>query len=497
MSNRTGVLEKRMMKFAEFDLDDQIIQSLDNAGYSECMPVQARTLEHTLQGKDVFVQSQTGTGKTAAFLVSVFSMLRNDTLRGKKALIIAPTRELAAQIEKEAILLGDNLNLGICSFYGGVGYGRQEHYLKMGVDIMIGTPGRILDFKKSGKIDFKQIGIFVVDEADRLFDMGFLHDITTMFRSLRPASERKTMLFSATLSREVRMIAREYMNNPVEIELTPEKITVDAIAQELFHVSKDEKINLLLGILKKEKPKNALIFTNMKEEARIVAERLRHNEYPCEFLSGDLPQGKRSRILEEVKCGKISLLVATDVAARGIHINNLELVINYDIPEHCENYVHRIGRTARAGKTGKAITLACEDYIHGLKPIEQLTNCKIPVSFADSDYFVEDSSADMSFRKIKHNNPQNNYSSRSSSRRRRSSSARQNSDYNANRNRSSNNSRTEQQTHQHRRNDAVLRSNKQHTNKTAPKPAIINNVVEQKQTKKTNWLQKAMIKIFG
>jgi ATP-dependent RNA helicase RhlB len=395
------VQEREQMKFCEFDLDDQIIQALDNAGYSECMPVQEQTLAHTIKGKDVFVQSQTGTGKTAAFLVSIFALLRGE-LKGKKALIIAPTRELAVQIEKEAILLGRNLGFNICSFYGGVGYGRQVHHLAQGIDIMIGTPGRILDFKKSGKINFKEIGIFVIDEADRLFDMGFLPDITTMLRSLN--ADCKKMLFSATLSREVRMIAREYMDNPAEVELCPEKVTVDTITQELYHVSKSEKMNLLLGILKKENPRTALIFTNMKDEARVVAERLRHNGFPCEHLSGDLPQKKRSRIVDEVKNGKISLLIATDVAARGIHIDDLDLVINYDIPEHCENYVHRIGRTARAGKTGKAVSLACEDYVHGLKAIEQFIGFKIPVMFADSELYLQDSSAGISFRKSRHRN---------------------------------------------------------------------------------------------
>ncbi|MFP4165042.1 MAG: DEAD/DEAH box helicase [Chitinispirillaceae bacterium] len=387
------------MTFSKFDLDEQIISSLEDAGYSEPMPVQDQTLEHTLAGKDVLVQSQTGTGKTAAFLISVFALLRSGKLKHNRAMIIAPTRELAVQIEKEANLLGNGLDLGICSFYGGVGYGRQESYLSKGVEIMIGTPGRILDFKKSRKIDFSKIGMFVIDEADRLFDMGFLPDITEMLRSLPPCEERMTMLFSATLSREVRKIARTYMKSPVEIELAPERITVDGITQEIFHVSSSEKMNLLLGILKKEKPSNALIFTNMKGAARVVAQRLRHNGYPCEYLSGDLSQGKRSSVVEKVKSGDIRYLVATDVAARGIHIDDLELVVNYDIPEHCENYVHRIGRTARAGKSGKAISLACEDYVYGVKPIEQFTNMKIPVGNPDSELFVEDSSEGMTFRR--------------------------------------------------------------------------------------------------
>jgi len=469
------------MKFSEFDLDDQIIQALEEAGYSECMPVQEQTLAHTIKGKDVFVQSQTGTGKTAAFLVSIFALLRGE-LNGKKALIIAPTRELAVQIEKEAILLGHNLGFNICSFYGGVGYGRQEHHLAQGVDIMIGTPGRILDFKKSGKINFKEIGIFVIDEADRLFDMGFLPDITKMLKSLN--AECKIMLFSATLSREVRMIAREYMDNPAEVELCPEKVTVDAITQELYHVSKSEKMNLLLGILKKENPRTALIFTNMKDQARVVAERLRHNGFSCEHLSGDLPQKKRSRIVDEIKEGKISLLIATDVAARGIHIDDLDLVINYDIPEHCENYVHRIGRTARAGKTGKAVSLACEDYVHGLKSVEQFIGFKIPVMFADSDLYLQDSSAGISFRKSRHRTPE-----RSSV---RTSSRRNFSDRKVNRNPKPGRSNNTE----NRRLDKIQRPQR-HSQQPLQRLSTESRPVEQSSKKKTGWLQKAVIRLFG
>jgi len=387
------------MKFSEFNLQSEIIEALDAANYTDCMPVQAQTLEHTLVGKDVFVQSQTGTGKTAAFLVSIFALLRSGTLKHSKALIIAPTRELAVQIENEANLLGYNLGFGICSFYGGVGYGRQEQCLADGVDIMIGTPGRILDFKQSKKIDFSKIGIFVIDEADRLFDMGFLPDIIEMLRSLPPCSERKTMLFSATLSREVRKVAREYMDQPAEIEIAPEHVTVDAITQELYHVSNDEKMKLLLGILKNENPSSVLVFTNMKGEARVVAERLRLNGFPCEHISGDLPQSKRSRIVEQVKSGELKYLVATDVAARGIHIDDLALVVNYDVPEYCENYVHRIGRTARAGKSGKAITLACEEYVYALEAIEQYIGKKIPIAFAGAEAYAEDCTEGMVFRR--------------------------------------------------------------------------------------------------
>ncbi|KMQ52928.1 ATP-dependent RNA helicase RhlB [Chitinispirillum alkaliphilum] len=473
------------------------------------MPVQKQTLHHALQGRDVLVQSQTGTGKTAAFLVSIFALLRSGKLKHSKAMIIAPTRELAVQIEKEALLLGHNLGLGICSFYGGVGYGRQQSFLSKGVDILIGTPGRILDFKKSKQIDFKEIGIFVIDEADRLFDMGFLGDIIEMLRSLPPCSERQTMLFSATLSREVRKIAREYMHEPTEIEIESERVTVDAITQELLHVSSSEKMNLLLGILKKEAPNNALIFTNMKDQARIVAQRLRHNGYMCEHLSGDLPQGKRSRIVEQVKNGKIRYLVATDVAARGIHIDNLELVINYDIPEHSENYVHRIGRTARAGKSGKAISLACEDYVHGLEPIEKLTNIKIPVNFADSDMYLEDTSAGINFkrneRNRKNNQNRNSSPSRNSNRNSSSSESRQaGAKFNSNRgnyrkqNGSDNSHASKSRNYKSGHKTANRAKNHSHPQANTSKQNSTASVLHKTPApKKSSWFKRTAMKLLG
>lgn len=507
------------MQFSEFGLDEKIVESLTRAGYSESMPVQEQALQYTLQGRDVFVQSQTGTGKTAAFLVSIFALLRGDTLKDKKAMIIAPTRELAVQIENEANLLSEGLDLRICSFYGGVGYVRQEQYLQNGVDIMIGTPGRILDFQQSGKINFKQIGIFVIDEADRLFDMGFLPDITRMLRSLSSDSSRRTMLFSATLSREVRGIAREFMDNPAEVEITPEHVAVDAVSQELYHVSMDEKMSLLLGVLKKENPKNALIFTNMKYEARTVAERLKRNGYPCEYLSGDLPQGKRSKVVDDVKKGKVSYLVATDVAARGIHIDDLELVINYDLPEHCENYVHRIGRTARAGKTGKAVSLACENYIYGLQAIEDFTKVKIPTKFADAAMFVEDKSAGENFsqfrqkkRSTSRDNGRSGRSGRSNTTRRPSSDHRSDR-MKTSQGQASRPDRTVERTrHEPRRTPPVTtrrdhpesfrpagNHNQRTTTRSAPK--IVQPVAPQHQKaaskQKKTWLKKVVRKIFG
>ncbi len=387
------------MKFSEFNLDPKILKGIEKAGFEECMPAQERTFTETLiGGKDVCVQSQTGTGKTAAFLIPIFELLLNhESFQKKKALVIAPTRELAVQIEKEAVIIGHYLDIKIGCFYGGIGYATQEKALEQGVDLIIGTPGRLIDFGEQRKLDFSKVGILVIDEADRLFDMGFLPDIRKMLRKMPPFHSRRTMLFSATLDYRVKELAWEHMNEAVEIEISPEKITVENITQELYHVGLPEKMPLLLGILKKENPRNALIFTNTKHMAHEVSKRLNHNGYNTHYIMGDLPQKTRLKIIEGVKSGKIKYLVATEVAARGLHIEGLDLVLNYDLPTESESYVHRIGRTARAGKSGKAISFACEKYVYGLEAIEALTQTKIPVIWPDEDLFVEDKSAGMRF----------------------------------------------------------------------------------------------------
>lgn len=371
------------MEFMSLNLSNEVLSGVDKAGFVKCTEVQERVLPTSLKGRDVMVQSKTGSGKTAVFLLTVLERFI-ESERKSKALIIAPTRELAVQIEEDAKLLSsgiDGYNVGC--FYGGVGYKEQDDELKKGVDLYVGTPGRLIDYAKNHKIDFRQFDIIVLDEADRMFDMGFYPDIQYMFSIMRAATERQTMLFSATLSTKVRNLAWKYMNEPEEIEVQPEEITVKNITQELFHVTKDEKFPLLLSILAKIKPESSLIFTNTKDKAVEVSKRLNINGYKSEYLMGDMAQGKRLQTLDKMKNGKLQILVATDVAARGLQIDDLQLVVNYDIPEDYENYVHRIGRTARAGKSGKAITLACEEYIYGLEAIESYIQMKIPVLWAD------------------------------------------------------------------------------------------------------------------
>lgn len=382
------------MKFTEFSLHESLLQGIEGAGYVDCTPVQEQVLKSSLEGRDLYVQSQTGTGKTAAYLTSVIQeLLTRGESAGKKALVMVPTRELAVQVQEEAQKLAKFTSLKCASFYGGVGYDKQVASLKKGVDIMIGTPGRVIDLNHGNQMDLSSVAFLVIDEADRMFDMGFYPDLRTLIKVLPSSEQRQTMLFSATLNSYVKNLAWEYTRNPAEITIAAENITVDEIAQELFHVSSDDKMKLLLGIISREKPESLIVFCNTKKSCEIVAKRLRMNGFESEFIIGDLPQKKRLAIMDKFKAGAIKCLVATDVAARGIDVNDLAMVINYDLPNEAENYVHRIGRTARAGKSGKAFTFCSEQDVYSLPPIERYIEKNIPSCVADESMFAEDKSA--------------------------------------------------------------------------------------------------------
>jgi len=404
------------MDFKDYDLHPDLQKGIDDAGYISCMPVQEQVLSHAFgaananpaqsatqfpaqdchASQDLYVQSQTGTGKTAAFLIIIFQrMLTDETLFKRKALIMAPTRELAVQIEEEAKMLGKHLPFKTGAFYGGVGYTQQEKLLRDNVQILVGTPGRVLDLNKSGKMNLMEISFLVLDEADRMFDMGFYPDLRKLIKVVPSSDRRQTMLFSATLNAWVKNLAWEYTKTPFEIEIKPEIVTVEEITQVLYHVPSEEKFPLLLGILKREQPESAIIFCNTKKHTEVVAKRLKINGYTCEFIIGDLPQVKRLKIINDVKSGKIKMLIATDVAARGLDIESLSMVINYDVPSEAENYVHRIGRTARAGKTGKAFTLSSEQDVYELPAIERYIGKKIPSEIAMQELYEDDKSAGM------------------------------------------------------------------------------------------------------
>lgn len=379
--------------FADLELPDEIRSGVDKAGFEICTPIQAKTLPITLGGKDVAGQAQTGTGKTAAFLISVFSrLLANKRERRKgapRALVIAPTRELAIQIGKDAAVLGADTDFSIQVVYGGVDYKKQRENLADEVDLLIGTPGRLIDYYKQRVYDLKSIETVVVDEADRMFDMGFIKDLRFLLRGCPPPTERQSLLFSATLSYDVMELAFVFLNDAVKVEIQPEQVTAEKVEHVLYHVGQDEKFPTLFGLLKREGAERTLVFTNMRRMADDIVRTLELNGYRAEQITGDIDQRKRMKILEQFREGEVPILVATDVASRGLHIEGVTHVINFDLPLDAEDYVHRVGRTARAGASGTAISLACERYVEGLEAIEKYVGFKLPFDFPDEELLVE------------------------------------------------------------------------------------------------------------
>ena len=360
-----------------------------------CTPIQAETLPVALAGRDVAGQAQTGTGKTAAFLVAVFNYLltheadEHRKVNQPRALILAPTRELAIQIHSDAKAIGKHTGLKLCLAYGGTGYDQQRDDITAGVDVLIGTPGRLIDYFKQHVFNLKMAEVIVLDEADRMFDLGFIKDIRFLFHRCPPPEKRLGLLFSATLSHRVQELAYEHMNNPVHIDVEPEKVTADRVRQVLYHTSNDEKIPLLVGLLNHGDPRRSIVFVNTKRNADRVWSYLEGNGFKCAVLSGDVPQKKRQSLLKQFQDGELPVLIATDVAARGLHVPDVSHVFNYDLPQDAEDYVHRIGRTARVGKDGDAISFACENYVYSLPEIEAFIGHKIPVESVPEDCIAE------------------------------------------------------------------------------------------------------------
>jgi ATP-dependent RNA helicase RhlB len=382
------------MKFTDLQIPAEVLRGIEETGFTECTPIQEKALPLALAGKDVAGQAQTGTGKTAAFLVSLFTRLMNQKKTGgehnPRALILAPTRELVVQIEKDAQMLGKYAGFNIQAIYGGVDYMKQRDALKAGADIIIGTPGRLIDYLKQKVYSLKDVESLVIDEADRMFDMGFIADLRFILRKLPNYDKRQNMLFSATLNPRVMELAYEFMNMPEKVSVTPKQMTAEKVEQVLYHASRKEKFPLLLGLLRKVGMDRTMIFVNTKREAEFLQDRLCANEFPCKVISGDVEQRKRMKILADFKDGTLPIMIATDVASRGIHIDGVTHVINYDLPQDCEDYVHRIGRTARAGAEGMAISFADEDGAFYLEAIEEFIKQKIPTQWAEDDMFVND-----------------------------------------------------------------------------------------------------------
>jgi len=390
-SNPTNPLSE--IEFSSLDLHPSIREGLKKAGFAFCTPIQALTLPSALQGMDIAGQAQTGTGKTAAFLLVIFQRLLEKspghTGKHPRSLVLAPTRELALQIHKDALLLGGDTGLRFGLAYGGVDYEKQRKTLADGVDVLIGTPGRIIDYFKQHVFNLKEIDVMVLDEADRMFDLGFIKDIRYMLRQLPPRDQRQCLMFSATLSQRVLELAYEHMNEPELLKAEAEQITSENVKQSVYYPANEEKLPLLIGLLRDIKDGRVLVFANTRAATDLVERTLNANGILAAAMSGQVPQKKRQTLLKKFHDGELPVLVATDVAARGLHIPDVTHVINYDLPQDAEDYVHRIGRTARLGAKGEAISFACEHYAFHLPEIEEFIGYAIEMDQAEERQMPE------------------------------------------------------------------------------------------------------------
>jgi len=383
------------LTFEQLGLREELMRGVAEAGFKRCTPIQARTLPIALAGRDVAGQAQTGTGKTAAFLLGLMQHLltrpasADRRVTQPRAIVLAPTRELAVQIHADALVLGKHAGFTLGLAYGGTDYDKQRQALQRGVDILVGTPGRLIDYYKQHVYDLNAIQVAVLDEADRMFDLGFIRDIRYVLRRLPPHEERLNMLFSATLGYRVLELAYEHMNDPELVRIEPDKVTVDRVRQSIYFPSNEEKIPLLIGLLRRMDPTRTMVFVNTKRAAERVQHYLEANGILAEAISGDVPQRKRLRLLRDFLSGELPVLVATDVASRGLHIPDVSHIFNFDLPQDAEDYVHRIGRTARAGAFGDAISFGCEDYAVHLPEIEAFIGHRIPAEAMDRTLLVE------------------------------------------------------------------------------------------------------------
>ena len=376
------------LRFDSLNLHEKIQAGIRETGFEFCTPIQAKTLPIAIKGTDVAGQAQTGTGKTAAFLIATFQkLMTTDAEPSEKqqprAFMLAPTRELAVQIASDAEQLCAATGLKVGLAFGGTDYEKQRKIIEDGIDILVGTPGRIIDYYKQGVFSLDKVQVAVLDEADRMFDLGFIKDIRYLLRKLPPPDKRLNMLFSATLSHRVMELAFEHMNDPELVQIEPEKITADNVRQAIFFPSNKEKLPLLVGLIREMGTGRIMVFVNMKREAERLQAYLTENGIDAAAISGDVPQNKRLRMLMQFQKGELAVLIGTDVASRGLHIPDVQYVINYDLPQDAEDYVHRIGRTARAGATGDAISFGCESYAMSLPDIEAYIGHKIPVANFD------------------------------------------------------------------------------------------------------------------
>ncbi len=369
-------------RFHDFNIPLPVMRAIRDQGFKYCTAIQGKALEDVLAGKDLIGKANTGTGKSAVFLITILSRLlrrgNDGRKKGVSALVLAPTRELVMQIAKDGEGLAKYCNLTIQPVYGGVDYQKQMDSLRTKrCDVIIATPGRLLDFLGKGVVSLGNCNILVLDEADRMLDMGFIPDVRRIVGRIPARSERQTMLFSATVPEDVKRLAMQWSVQPIMIEAEPEQIAVETVEQVVYLATLEDKYKILYNLIKQNGEDKILVFANMKSETRKLSDRLKRNGVDCVLLSGDVPQNKRAARLERFRSGKVKVLVATDVAGRGIHIEGINIVVNYTLPYEPEDYVHRIGRTGRAGAAGTAVSFACEEGAFYLPDIEEYIDKKL------------------------------------------------------------------------------------------------------------------------
>ena len=376
--------EEEKTRFQDLDLAQALMRGIEDLGFTHCSPIQAQVLPFTLEGHDAIGKAQTGTGKTAAFLITIFNDLLSNPVEGERfvgeprALVIAPTRELVMQIAADARELGRHTGLKICTLIGGMDYQKQLNRLQNDVvDLVVATPGRLIDFMGRRDVYLDRVEILVLDEADRMLDMGFIPQVKRIVKATPQKSHRQTLLFSATFTQDIINLSNQWTYEPVHVEIEPEHVATDTVDQRVYMCSSDERYRVIDNLLRSPEATSVIVFANRRDQVRRLHERLRKSGQQCGILSGEIPQNKRTRTLDDFKRGKIKVLVATDVAGRGIHVDGVSHVINYNLPEDPEDYVHRIGRTGRAGATGVSISFASEDDAFLLPDLEQLLGHKL------------------------------------------------------------------------------------------------------------------------
>lgn len=383
-------------RFHDFDLEPALMRGIAGAGFQYCTPIQAQVLALTLAGADAIGRAQTGTGKTAAFLITMINdLLRNPITVPRyagepRALIVAPTRELAMQIEKDAKLLSKHTDLQVMSVVGGMNFNRQQERLQTRlVDILVATPGRLLDFAKRRDLWLDRVESLVLDEADRMLDMGFIPDVKRIVRMTPPNSYRQTQMFSATFNDDVMNLSQRWTEKAEVVEIEPTQVTTDTVDQKVYITATDDKFNLLYNLITNQNMEKVIVFANRRDITRRLNDRLQKKGLSASLISGDVPQNQRMKTLERFRAGDLRVLIATDVAGRGIHIEGVSHVINYNLPEDPEDYVHRIGRTGRAGASGVSISFACEDDAFLLPQLEQAIGMKLTCEYPDSALVVD------------------------------------------------------------------------------------------------------------